>query len=93
MGSTCLFQALFFLPLKLTDELCFQCYNQLSMIIHFFSWFLFSFQSSHRISVMDQWHLPGGSEVSEHPCYTGRCVVLEKGNVFKSPDLKLLKIN
>jgi len=83
MGSACLFQALLLLPPKLTVELYFQCYNQLSMIILFF-WFLFSFQSPHRISVMDQWHLPQGSEVSGHPWYTGRHVLLEKGNVFKS---------
>lgn len=70
-------------PPKLTVELYFQCYNQLCMIILFF-WFLFSFQSPHRISVMDQWHLPGGSEVSGYPWYTGRHVLLEKGNVFKS---------
>lgn len=33
---------------------------------------------------MDQRHLPAGSEVSGHPWYTGRLVLLEKGNVFKS---------
>lgn len=33
---------------------------------------------------MDQWHLPAGSEVSGQAWYTGRHVLLEKGNVFKS---------
>ncbi|CAI5769590.1 Hypothetical predicted protein, partial [Podarcis lilfordi] len=30
-----------------------------------------NFQSPHRISVMDQYHLPAGSEVSGQPRYTG----------------------